>query len=62
MRLPRIWNVDPPGICLGTIFIDRGGGGVVVVAVGTLNMGVVFLSAWLLPVLEMDWTPSIRET
>lgn len=54
--------LQPLSLSLAMVFVDRAGLGTVLVAVGALNLTVVFLSAWLLPLREEAWTPSIPET
>ncbi len=50
--------LQPVALSLATIFVNRSGVGIVLIAVGALNLAVIFLSAWLLPLREEGWTLS----
>ena len=50
--------LQPLSLSLAMMFVDRAGLGTVLVAVGALNLAMVFLTAWLLPLREKEWTLS----
>jgi len=52
---------QPLALSLATIFVNRSGVGIVLVAVGALNLAMVFLTAFLLPLREKEWTLSTPE-
>ncbi len=54
--------LQPLSLSLATIFVNRAGVGIVLIAVGALNLVMVLLSARLLPLREEDWTPAPPET
>jgi len=53
--------LQPLSLSLAMVFVDRVGLGTVLVAVGALNLAMVFLTAWLLPLREKEWTLSTPE-
>ncbi len=53
--------LQPLALSLATVFVDRAGLGIVLIAVGALNLSVVLLSTWLLPLREQGWTLSSPE-
>ena len=54
--------LKPLSLSLAMVFVDRGGLGTVLVAVGALNLAMVVLTACLLPLREEGWTLSTPET
>lgn len=52
---------QPLALSLATVFVDRSGVGTVLVAVAALNLMMVFLAAWLLPLKDEQWTLSSPE-
>ncbi len=53
--------LQPLALSLATVFVNRSGVGIVLVAVGALNLAMVGLTAWLLPLREKEWIPSTPE-
>lgn len=52
---------QPLSLSLATIFVARAGVGIVLVAVGALNLAMVFLNLCLLPHRDADWSPTAPE-
>ena len=50
--------LQPLSLSLAMVFVDRAGLGTVLVAVGALNLAMVFLTACLFPLREKEWTLS----